>query len=174
MTSTLLLLLSIAVVGPVAYYLAARKKEELARLSWEDLVARLEPVSIDGIAKVAIDYLQPVRGQLALEPNEMLSLVGGVEGLRRMQANAEILIALAGFAQQWNFQESVVVAERMRRDGLALRRASRKVSVQEAASAYYRMRGRLLTLYQTNHAGCYPALAVALGGRPTMLVGLAV
>jgi len=77
---------------------------------------------------------------------------------------------LAGFAQQWNFQESVIVGERMRRDGLALRRAARKVwvgmlfgygkahgpfSVQEAASAYYLMRQRLLALYETSHAGRY-------------------
>jgi len=143
-------------------------------LSWEDLVAMLEPVSIDGIVKIALDYLQPVRGQLAIETNEMWSLIGGVEGLRRMQANAEVLIALAGLAQQWNFQGSAIVGERMRRDGLALRRASRKVSVQEAASAYYVMRGRLLTLYQTSYAGRYPPLAVALGGRPSMLVGLAI
>jgi hypothetical protein len=170
---TFTLLLAIAVLVSAAYFLASRKKTNLATLTWEDLVARLEPVSIDGIAKVAIDYLHPVRGQLAIETDEMWSLIGGVEGLRRMQANAEVLIALAGFAQQWNFQESVIVGERMRRDGLALRRASRQVSVQEAASAYYVMRGRLLTLYQTSHAGRYQPLAVALGGQPSMLVGLA-
>jgi len=173
MTFTLLLL-ALAVSGPAAYFLASRKKTNLATLSWEDLVARLEPVSIDGVAKIAIDYLHPVRGQLAIEPNEMWSLIGGAEGLRRMQVNAEILIALAGLAQQWNFQGSAIVGERMRRDGLALRRASRKVSVQEAASAYYVMRGRLLTLYQTSHAGRYQPLAVALGGRSSMLVGFAV
>ncbi len=171
---TFTLLLALAVLVSVAYFLASRKKTNLATLSWEDLVARLQPVSIDGVAKIAIDYLHPVKGQLAIEHHEMWSLIGGVEGLRRMQANAEVLIALAGLAQQWNFQGSAIVGERMRRDGLALRRASRKVSVQEAASAYYVMRGRLLTLYQTSHAGGYPSLAIALGGRSSMLVGLAV
>ena len=86
MTFTLLLL-AFAVSGPTAYFLASRKKTNLATLSWEDLVARLEPVSIDGVAKIAIDYLHPVRGQLAIEPNEMWSLIGRAEGLRRMQAS---------------------------------------------------------------------------------------
>ncbi len=176
MTFTLLLL-SFAVLGPVLYIQASRKKKRLAAVSWDQLLGRLEPVSRDGIAKVAIDYLQPGKGQLAIETDEMWFLVGGKEGLRRMQANAEVLVALAGFAQQWNFQESVIVGERMRRDGLALRRAARKVwvgmlfgygkaqgpfSVQEAASAYYLMRQRLLALYETSHAGRYPRLAAAL------------
>ncbi len=176
MTFTLLFL-SIAVLGPVAFLLASRKKTQLAGVSWDDLIGKLEAVPIEGITRVAIDYLQPRKGQLAIETDEMWMLVGGDDGLRRMQANADVLIALAGFAQQWNFQESVIVGERMRRDGLALRRAARRVSVgllfghgktegpfsvQEAASAYYLMRERLLALYQTSHAGRYPQLAAAL------------
>ena len=34
--------------------------------------------------------------------------------------------------------------------------------VQEAASAYYLMRARLLALYETSHAGRYPALSAVL------------
>jgi len=190
MTFTILLL-SLAVLIAVLCAQALRKKRQLAAVSWDQLIGRLEPVSVDGIAKVAIDYLQPGKGQLAIETDEMWFLVGGEEGFRRMQANAEVLVALAGFAEQWNFQESVIVGERMRRDGLALRRAARKVSmglllgygkaegpfsVQEAASAYYLMRERLLALYQTSHAGRYPRLALALGqsGLASMQLGPAV
>jgi hypothetical protein len=35
-------------------------------------------------------------------------------------------------------------------------------NVHEAASAYYLMRQRLLALYETSHAGLYPALAAVL------------
>ncbi len=96
-----------------------------------------------------------------------------------MQANADVLIALAAFAQQWNFHESVIVAERMRRDGLALRRAASKLyfglllgsygrrrgpfCVQEIASSYYLMRQRFLALYETSHAGRHSRLSNALG-----------
>jgi hypothetical protein len=175
MTFTLLLL-SIAVLGPVAYFLASRKKNELAAIGWEQLIGKLESVPIEGVARVANDYLQPRKGQLAIQTDEMWFLVGEEEGLRRMEANAEVLIALAAFASQWNFEESVIVAERMRRDGMTLRRAVRKISlglafgdrtmgpfyVQEAASAYWLMRERLLALYQTSHAGRYPRLLAAL------------
>jgi hypothetical protein len=40
-----------------------------------------------------------------------------------MRANSDVLIALATYAQRWNLDEGLVVAERMRRDGMALRRA---------------------------------------------------
>jgi len=173
----LLSILSIATVLVVLFVRGAHKKNHLADASWDQLVGRLASVPIEGVAKVATDYLQPRKGQLAIGTDEMWFLIGEEEGLRRMQANAEVLIALAAFASQWNFQESVIVAERMRRDGLVLRRAVRKLSfglafgkaqatgpfyVQEAASAYWLMRERLLALYQTSHAGRYPRLAGAL------------
>ncbi len=153
------------------------KVSRLARLSWDELVAKLEPVPVAGISAVALDYLQPVKGQLRIEPNELWVMIGEAEGIQRMYANAEILIALAAYTRQWNFHESVIVAERMRRDGVALRRATMRLSlgsvlrygavlgpfnVQEAASAYYLMRQRLLALYETSHAGRYPRLAAAL------------
>jgi hypothetical protein len=169
--ATLLVFLGYALIR------ARLKASRLSRMSWEDLVARLEPVRSAGIARVARDYLEPSKRQIDLEPFHIWEMVGEEEGLRRMRANAEILIALAGYAQRWNFDESVVVAERMRRDGVALRRAVFELSlgvalgdtrtrgpfsVQEAAGAYYLMRQRLLALYETSHAGRYEQLAAAM------------
>ena len=153
------------------------KVSRLDRLSWEELVAKLEPVSAAGISTVALDYLQPVKGQISIEPDALWALIGEAEGMHRMYANAEVLIALAAYARRWNFHESVIVSERMRRDGVALRRAATRLLlgsmlgygklrgpfyVQEAASAYYLMRQRLLALYETSHAGRYPLLAAAV------------
>ena len=166
-----LLLVGIAFVR--THLLASR----LSRLSWEDLLARVEPVPLEGIAAVALDYLHPGKGQLRIETSDLWVLIGGDEGLRRMHANATILIALAGYAQRWNPVESSIVAERMRRDGVTLRRAAMQLSlgfldrrgnvrgpfnVQEVASAYYLMRQRLLALYETSHAGRFPHLAASL------------
>ena len=149
----------------------------MSRLSWEELLARVEPLPMDGIATVALDYLQPGKGQLRIETSDLWVMIGGDEGLRRMHANAKVLIALAGYAQRWNPVEGTVVAERMRRDGVTLRRAAMQLSlgfldqrgnvrgpfnVQEAASAYYLMRQRLLALYETSHAGRFPHLAASL------------
>ncbi len=154
-----------------------RKARSLSRLSWEDLLASLKPVSADGINAIALDYLQPGKGQTRIETDQLWEMIGGLEGISRIRANADVLLALAGYAQRWNPQESLIVAERMRRDGLALRRAALKLlvtlplglgkargpfNVQEAAGAYYLMRQRLLALYETSHAGRYPQLAAVL------------
>jgi hypothetical protein len=149
--------------------------------SWPDLVAGLQPMNSEAVAIVAQDFLQPQRGQIAMEPGEMWQLVGGAAGLKKMRKNAEVMLALAAWAERWNFEEGVIVSERMRREAVDLRRAVRRVElamiplwllkrfrftlpfhVQRAASAYYLMRQRLLLLYETSHAGLYPALAASL------------
>jgi hypothetical protein len=111
----------------------------------------------------------------------MWLMLGGREGLRRMRENAKLMVLLAAHAQQWNFDEGVIVTERMRRDAVRLRSSIRRIEfaltfnivmrrsatlipfhLHEAASAYYLMRQRLLALYQTSHSGLYPRLAEVL------------
>ena len=153
------------------------KASRLSSLDWQELVGRLQPVSTDGIAAVAFDHLRPVGSQEQRSPEVIWDLVGGVEGLTRMRENADVLVALASYAEQWNSGEGKIVAERMRRDGLTLRRAvigiglgttcgysTKRVSiyVQEAASSYYLMRQRLLNLYETTHSGLFPILGAAI------------
>jgi hypothetical protein len=148
---------------------------------WHDLVAGLRPVDFAGVSAVALDYLTPHRGQIDLEPGEIWEFLGGYEGLRKMRENAEIMLALAAYAQQWNFEEAVIVTERMRHDAASLRRAIHRIELgilptrllrrfrltlplhaQEASSAYYLMRQRLLSLYETSHGSRYPVLAASL------------
>lgn len=151
------------------------------RRGWHDIVAELKPLDTDQLSTVAIDYLTPHSGQIDLEPEAIWESIGGYKGLRKMRENAEVMMALAACAQQWNFTEAVIVTERMRMDAALLRRALRRVELglisfrllrryqltlplyaQEASSAYYLMHQRLLCLYQTSHAGLYPRLAEAL------------
>jgi hypothetical protein len=158
-----------------------RSSHKLAQMDWHDLVAGLQRLDMAELSVVAIDYLTPHRGQIDIEPNEIWASLGGYEGLSRMRENAEIMLALAAYAQQWNFEEAVIVTERMRHDAALLRRAIRCVELgmipaqlfprlrftlplhaQEASSAYYLMRQRLLALYETSHVCRYPALAAAL------------
>jgi hypothetical protein len=158
--------------------LASRKD---AKQEWHKLVARLCPLNIVELSAIAVDYMTPHRNQIEMEPNEIWEFIGGYEGLKKMRANAEIMLALAVCAQQWNFAEAVIVTERMRHDAVSLRRAIRRVELgfipstllrrfrytlplnaQEASLAYYLMRLRLLSLYETSHAGRYSALAAAL------------
>lgn len=151
------------------------------RRSWDEIVASLKPVEFDHVSSVARDFLEPREGQISLEPPDMWMMLGGREGLRRMRQNARLMLLLAAHAQRWNFDEGVIVTERIRRDALRLRQSVRRVELalmfhsvlrgsatlipfhlHEAASAYYLMRQRLLALYQTSHAGLYPRLAEVL------------
>jgi hypothetical protein len=148
---------------------------------WHEIVADLQPLNTEELSVVAIDFLEPHKNQIALEPEAIWDSLGGYRGLRKMRENSESMLALAACAQQWNFTEAVIVTERMRMDAAQLRRAVRRVELgliparllmhyrltiplhaQEATSAYYLMRQRLLCLYQTSHAGLYPKLAQAL------------
>lgn len=152
------------------------KAAMLSRLDWDDLVTQLQPLPMGEISLIADDYLHPFDGQ-CVDFARFWPMVGESEGLRKMYANAEILIALADYAQRWNRRESLIALERMRRDGVTLRRAVFRLSlgaalgydrlrgpflVQEAASAYFLMRARVLALYQTTHAGRFPRLAAVL------------
>ncbi len=176
LSSFALILLGFAAVALRAHRSAIRLDDRC----FEALVAALEPINLAGIQSVARDYLEPRRGQVALEPEVIWHLLGGEAGLKTMRANADLLLAIAAHATQWNEQEGTVVAERMRRDALRLRAAVRQVRIgmlsqivtgqhwvsvpfqlQEAAGAYYLMRQRLLALYETSHVGLLPRLAQA-------------
>jgi hypothetical protein len=172
-----------AVVGCL---LAAAVKSQLSairvdRRSWQDLVSQLKRIEFERVTSVARDYLEPREGQISLEPTDMWLMLGGREGLRCMRENAKLMVLLAAHAQQWNFDEGVIVTERMRRDAIRLRSSIRRIEfalkfhivmrrsatlipfhLHEAASAYYLMRQRLLALYQTSHSGLYPRLAEIL------------
>ncbi len=174
--STLILIVALLALAGVLLHAHLRRRR-IASVGWNDLVSRLGTVPTQGITAIALEYLQPSKGQIGLQTDDIWRLVGGSEGLTQMRANADVLLALAGYASQWNFEESVIVAERMRHDALTLRRATFRLAVgmafnfgkargpfyvQEAASAYYLMRVRLLALYESSHVGRYPDLAAAL------------
>ncbi|MFZ1087111.1 MAG: hypothetical protein WAN35_19275 [Terracidiphilus sp.] len=173
------LLASCSLIGALFILMAQLMKQR--RRGWHDIVAELQRLNTEELSAVAIDFLTPHQGQIDLEPGAIWESLGGYRGLRKMRENAEVMLALAACAQQWNFTEAVIVTERMRMDAAQLRRAVRRVEVglipsrmlqrfqltlplhaQEASSAYYLMRQRLLCLYQTSHAGLYPKLAEAL------------
>jgi hypothetical protein len=150
---------------------------KLAGLSWEELIAKLEPVETEAITTVAVEYLNPGKSQAWLGPDEMWNMIGRADGLARMRANADVLIAIAAHAQRWNPAEGVIVAEQMRQDGLALRRAVVGIGlgmtcgygkvrvpnyVREAAGTYYLMRQRLLALHEASQPWRYASLAAVL------------
>ena len=156
------------------FYLRHRR---LSRTSIHELVSRIQPVNVDGISAIAMNFLNPSKMQLQLEPPMMWASIGEMSGLEALIANADAILDLAAFASRWNQVEGRVIAEMIRRDGVRLKRAAWKIQLatysglgrvsapfqlQEAAAAYFLMRGRLLGLYQVAHVGIYPRLAEVL------------
>lgn len=165
---------SVLLIGTVKYHLSIHR---LRSANWELLVAKIHAVPRQGLEMVALDNLQPCVNQLQLEPPDMWQLLGGIEGLEHMRENAQILITLAAYVQRWNYAEATIVAERMRRDAVRLKRAVLHIRlemflrskwlrvpfyVHEAATSYYLMTRRLLALYESSHVGLLPRLREAL------------
>ncbi|RRA50445.1 hypothetical protein [Acidipila sp. EB88] len=151
----------------------ARSVRQLPMENWSQLAAKLKPVDRKGITVLALDYLHFSSDEITRSDEDIWKLVGGVEGLARMRDNADVLIAMAYYACKWDSDESIAVAERMRRDGIALKRAVvalglRKICgygragvsdyVQEAAMSYYLMMKRLLRLYERSNNSMYKTL----------------
>lgn len=172
----LLAALMAALAGSMAYqqWVAYR----LNRRDWNELVDEIRSLNRSGIATVADDYLRPEGSQLRIEPQEIWAALGGIEGVKSMRRNATILIALAAYAERWNYAEGAIVAQRMRDDALQLRRATRQILwrmrlgfgvarvpffLHQSAASYHLMTSRLLKLYEGANRAFYPRLAGALG-----------
>ena len=166
----------LAIVGRIWYLTITAQR--LCNCDWNELFEKLEAVPKLAVAQVGDEYLNPPANQIATEPIDIWLGLGGMEGIQRMRRNARILVALAAYAERWNFTESVIVRERMRRDALQLRRAIFQITVRrllhvgqsrvpfhlhESVAAYHLMTKRLLILYQNSHAGLYPRLVQVLG-----------
>lgn len=164
-------------VAVAALIYAQTRSRNLLSKDWQELVASIEPMHMRGLELVALDHLDPKKNQLRLEPDEIWGLVGGKEGLRRMEHNADLMIALAAYVRNWNNDQAIIVAERIRHDSIQLKRAIRGIRwnlhmrrgqlripfyVHQAAASYYLMTRRLLSLYESNQYLLYPALAEAL------------
>ena len=172
-----LALCGFAAVAVFALVYAQIRSRKLLSKDWQALVTSIEPMHMRGLELVALDHLNPEKNQLRLEPDEIWGLIGGSEGLRRMEHNADVMIALAVYVRNWDYDQSIIVAERIRHDSLLLKRAVRRVRwgarlrhgrlripfyAHQAAASYYLMTKRLLALYETNQYLLYPVLAEAL------------
>lgn len=153
------------------------KKATLSRKTWQELIAELGPVMTEGITLAALECADIRESEPMIDPRDLWTMVGGWEGLKQMHTNAGLLIAVAAHAQDWSPQQSIRATDRMRQDGLAVRRAAvsiklkhvcgfgarrQAVHVQEFAAAYYRMTECVLNLYETSPSRRYEQLSLAV------------
>ncbi len=173
----------VTVLLTLALFRVELKKVSLARKTWNELVEELMPVNTYGITLLALECRDLDGSQVRFERNDVWMMIGGWEGLNRLQANALLLIALADHARIWNSGESLNTVEQMRSDGRAIYRAVRRIrfkrmlslrnslssEARRPAYAYYRMSERLLTLYERSPSRRYEQLAAVVWPHPTVV-----
>jgi len=172
-----LLLLSLLILVAVFQVRWFYRRRRLAQSTWESLLSRVQPMNVAGLQAIYECYLQPDHEQLRIEPEEMWWIVGGLEGVANLKANAEAMLDLAMYAERWNADEGRVISEMIRRDAVRLNRAVLRIQLgflfqfgfsrapfylQEAASSYFLIRSRLLGLYHNSHIALVPHLVEAI------------
>ncbi len=168
-------LLAIVVLAPQFKFLTRRK--ELSQRTWEDLVASVEQVNLEGIREIADVFLNPTKDQLRLEPPTMWQMLGGLKGLQTMHRNAEIMLELCVYAERWD-AAGPVVSEMIRLDAMNFNKALRRVelaavlglghlrghfAIMEIAAHYELIRRRLFGQYEKSHIARLAVLQVRLG-----------
>jgi hypothetical protein len=169
-----------ALISTAGYYYFRGLRSSEA--SWEELLAKLTRIDRDNIAQVALDLVdesgRPKHSEDAasLEPRQLWTLVGGLEGLKLLEANGAVLIDMAFYVQQW-YPEAIVIAERLRQDARELewhvnrlkgaaQKGNLQVSfpfyAQHAVATYYLMTRRVLDLYEARNLSMLAELQKAL------------
>jgi len=73
-------LVSMIVVIAVATGVVACSRHRISKCTWDQLVARIQPVGAEGVYRGRWINLAPAKNQLRIEPEEMWNLLGGLEG----------------------------------------------------------------------------------------------
>jgi hypothetical protein len=150
--------------------------------NWENILKRLVPVDRSCVAEVALDIIDESGQQrrdessAVLEPSEIWKLVGGMEGLKAIEANCVVLIDLAFYVQQ-RYPEAVVTTEQLRLNAreiawhverLKAAAESGKLDsvfamyAQRATATYYLMTRQVLALYEQDGLPMLASLQRAL------------
>jgi hypothetical protein len=162
------------------YYFVRNRRS--SGTDWEEMFARLAWIDRNNIAEVALDLVdesgapKTAEDAVNLEPAQLWSLIGGLEGLETLERNSDVLIDLAFYVQKW-YPEAIVIAERLRLDARELKwhvarlrgaagKGDLQVSfpfyAQRAVVRYYLMTRRVLYLYEAGNFAMLSKLQQAL------------
>jgi hypothetical protein len=168
-------------LAAIAFYSYRRRRRAGAR-DWDSLFRRLAFVDRASLAEVALDVIDESGRKRSdeesaiLEPSEIWALIGGLEGLKVMEANCAVLIDLAAYVQQ-RYPEALVVAEQLRLSAREIEWNLKRLEgaaqtgklesaftmyAQPAAAAYYLMTREILALYERGHLPMLADLQKAL------------
>src|SRR5260370_28222593 len=157
-------LIAVILVIGVRYALRLRAS---TKTEWEALLKSLIAINRDGVDTVALDAIessgQRRTDRLAreLEPEQIWKLLGGLDGVKRLESNSRVLVEMAAYLHR-SHPEAAAVAEELRLHAKELelqvsrlRMADEQGSLefhiptyaQNAAIAYYLMKQRLQALW---------------------------
>lgn len=168
------------VVGTaVVYGLRIRRAR---KTTWEELMRRIAPVDRQGIETIALQSIdrsgQPLSEdeRRELGRQEIWTLLGGMDGIHRIESNSRVLIEIAAYLERWH-PEASDTAEELRLEAKKLewhvsrlRAAEQNHCLEQhfhfygrsAAVSYYLMSTQLLTLYRRSHSALFGDLQKAL------------
>lgn len=152
----------LAALAAVAVRSALRGRRS-SQATWEQLLARLAHIDREKIAAIAMDAIDDSTHEtFVLEPEAIWEMLGGMEGLERLEKNCHVLIELATYVQRWH-PEALVVAEQLRLNAREiewhvgrLKGAAQAGNLQtafasyaqRAVATYYLMTRHVLELYE--------------------------
>lgn len=163
----------------VVYGLRIRRTQ---KTTWEDLMHRIAPVDRKGIETIALRTVnasgQPIpdEARRELERHDIWTLLGGMDGIARIEGNSRVLIEIAAYLERWH-TEAADTAEELRQEAKKLEwHVSRLRAAEEnhcldqhfhfygrsAAVSYYLMSTQLLDLYRRSHSALFGELQKAL------------
>jgi hypothetical protein len=169
------ILIAIILVIGIRYALRLRAS---SKTEWDALLESLIAIDRQGIDTVALDAIessgQRRSDKLAreLDPNEIWKLLGGLDGVQRLESNSRVLVEMAAYLQR-SHSEAAAVAEELRLYAKELelqvgrlRMADEQGSLefhiptyaQNAAIAYYLMEQRLQALCQQTNMRTFRTL----------------
>jgi hypothetical protein len=160
-----LALFSVLVAVSIYYY---RRSYGSDRSAWDSLLARLIEIDKKSVAEIALDFIdesgrrRPSDDPVLVDPSEIWSLIGGMEGLEKLEQNSKVLVDIAFFVQRWH-PEALPITEQLRQSAREiewhvgrLRGAAQAGNLersfpgyaQRAVAIYYMMTRRVLALYE--------------------------
>lgn len=164
------------VVGvPQLAFMVQRRR--LHKRDWSAVLASIEPINLAGVMVIAEMYLSPTKNQLSIEPPEMWEMLGGIEGIERLAANANAMLELCVIAESWD-HDGLLISEMIRCDLANLKKALVRLeratllgyadarghfALMELAASYNLIRLRLLGQYEKFHVARLHILQEQLG-----------
>jgi hypothetical protein len=164
------------------FFVYVRRARKTSEGTWESLLHRLKFVDRGNVARIALDIMHSPdhsaneEEEFPLDPADIWSMIGGLEGLEVLRHNCAVLVDLAFYVQTWH-PEALVVAEQLRLNAreiewhlTRLEGAAKTGNLesafpnyaQRAIATYYVMTQSVLSLYERGNLPEFAALQGAI------------